>query len=358
MNNQLLLNKTIFLKRMTEFKLTNAQLNEIAAVASYSLKTITNPYRANFLPPPPPCLFLSRDMPPNEPLPETSPTSNLVKRSNKRKREQFKEIRDVNILFYVSNKGRVKKTLTFAASYGRFCRGYMRYGGKYNVPMDRAVYVAFKGFSDDPLKNTIDHKDNNPTNNCLENLRWMSQQEQIRKSWAENENRRTSSSVTGKPVKACKIGVEPEVWVTYPTVEAAADACKTTQGNVSNTCAGRFKSSMGFKFRFADTGVPSVLVGEEWRPAIVSNGKICKWFVSNFGRVKSPTGIISYGWNDFGYMKIASQKSFYFVHNLVAYTFIGPPPPGMINPTIDHIDRNSSNNHVSNLRWATKKNRQ
>lgn len=41
----------------------------------------------------------------------------------------------------------------------------------------------------------------------------------------------------------------------------------------------------------------------------------------------------------------------YYVHRLVAETFI--PNPNNYSE-IDHIDRNKSNNHVSNLRWCSR----
>lgn len=43
------------------------------------------------------------------------------------------------------------------------------------------------------------------------------------------------------------------------------------------------------------------------------------------------------------------------IASLVAYTFIGQPPKGMKQPTVDHKDGNGQNNHVSNLRWMEHK---
>lgn len=40
----------------------------------------------------------------------------------------------------------------------------------------------------------------------------------------------------------------------------------------------------------------------------------------------------------------------YYVHRLIAEAFIDPD---LFRITVDHIDRNPSNNNVTNLRWAT-----
>jgi len=54
--------------------------------------------------------------------------------------------------------------------------------------------------------------------------------------------------------------------------------------------------------------------------------------------------------NGHGYLQIGYKRKLYLVHRLVAETFI-------INienkKEVDHIDRNKTNNNVSNLRWVS-----
>ena len=103
---------------------------------------------------------------------------------------------------------------------------------------------------------------------------------------------------------------------------------------------------------------------EIWKDVV---GYIGLYMVSSHGRIKSLKKI--YGNNGYYQEKILKpgklksghlfvylynnkkQKSAY-IHRLVLETFIGPCPKGM---ECRHLDGNSSNNRLDNLKWGTSK---
>ena len=58
------------------------------------------------------------------------------------------------------------------------------------------------------------------------------------------------------------------------------------------------------------------------------------------------------GYLQFGFAStIPNKKKYVRIATLVIYTFIGPPPQEMQDPTVNHKDNNILNNHYSNLEW-------
>lgn len=106
---------------------------------------------------------------------------------------------------------------------------------------------------------------------------------------------------------------------------------------------------------------------EIWKPIEEYYG----YEVSNFGNVRSLSRLTMGRWgkmktspgrllkpdeHKFGYLRVElckdGKKKKYLLHRLVAAAFIDNPEA---KRTVNHIDSNRKNNHISNLEWCTHK---
>ena len=190
---------------------------------------------------------------------------------------------------------------------------------------------------------TVDHIDNNPSNNRLENLRWASRSEQMKHSYATNENRASNAQRQSKPVEGRVLGAE--AWVPYASSCEAARSLGLNQGGISNCCNGRYKQTGGYEFRWGEANEVAVLPGEEWKPYESA-------WVSSFGRFKSSTGVVLTPKPERnGYARVTINGKHHSIHVLMAIAFGLPKRDDQV--TVDHIDNNPSNNRLENLRWAS-----
>lgn len=146
---------------------------------------------------------------------------------------------------------------------------------------------------------------------------------------------------------------------TWPSAaQAAKELGMKKASNIISCINGRRNKSGGYIWKQASLKV-ELLEGEEWKPVV---GFEELYAVSNKGRVASlqyhgkPTFSIMSLSQIKGYpvVKIRNSKTNYAaslkVHRLVAEAFIPNP---QLKPCIDHIDTNTYNNCVENLKWVT-----
>ena len=253
----------------------------------------------------------------------------------------------------VSSHGRVKNT-----------RGQIHYGTKMDSGqfvvniwtrkflVNRLVASAFHGAPRNEASQ-VNHIDRNCSNNCKDNLEWVTQSQNILHSYADS-SRCTSGPSLSKPVMVKS--ANSLKWTTFPSVTEAAEKLKIPFETLQSRCKMKARVN-GWEFKFAEQE-DQTLEGAVWRQMIDarSGEPVPGREVSSFGRIKSKSGLISKGYKQMGYYRtwIRGQVGYYgaLVHRLVAYAFLGPPPT-QEHTQVNHKDMDKANNAVQNLEYVT-----
>ena len=193
------------------------------------------------------------------------------------------------------------------------------------------------------------------SDNRIENLRWASKREQ-----ALNRNKQEPRR-DGRPVWVWKVGDDESSAVWYSSSLEAAKKLDLNAGGVSRVANGEKQwQTKGFRVKFAENREPDKIHDDEEFREI--NGH----FVSQYGRaLDGQTKAYSYTPKvTKGLMYACVSKSTVdgihtktdVVHRLVAIAFpeiVGEMPRDGQQYTVDHIDRDKTNNAASNLRWLS-----
>lgn len=176
--------------------------------------------------------------------------------------EIWKDIEGYEGVYQVSNLGRVKSLTRFkkdGKSGGGHIQkekilkpkigtsGYLevdlrRNGGHKYVRIHRLVAQTFiLNFDNLPI---VNHKDENKTNNCVDNLEWCS----VKYNTNYGTTRERSSEKRRKPV--VQIDRTNKIINVYPSIKEAKR--KTGVGHISCCCNNRRKTAGGYKWRYTD----------------------------------------------------------------------------------------------------------
>lgn len=158
-------------------------------------------------------------------------------------------------MYQVSNMGRVR-SLDRIDSIGRHVKGriislrlnnygYMRAilmknGKQYTRTVHRLVALAFIDNPDN--KRDVNHKDEDKTNNNVDNLEWMTQKENI--------NYGTRNERASKPIKVIYQDNTYEIWESASVFSQEYGNC-VKQGNIVAVLKGRRKTHGGLRFEYA-----------------------------------------------------------------------------------------------------------
>jgi hypothetical protein len=181
--------------------------------------------------------------------------------------EIWKDIKGYEGMYQISNIGRVKslkritrfknrdsvrieeeKILKLAKHHKGYLKAQLRKNDKLKrYFIHRLVAEAF--IPNPHNKETVNHKDGDKSNNTVENLEWMTNQENMKHAYDTGIRNNDKVSVAKyKPV--AQFTKDGTLISTFVSVKEAVEKTGIGQSNISACCLGRYKTTHGYVFKY------------------------------------------------------------------------------------------------------------
>lgn len=219
-----------------------------------------------------------------------------------------------------------------------------------SIRIHRTVAIMF--LSSPPSKDSlVRHKNQDKYDFRLSNLEWSTRKEIMEKVFDSKNSKKPKRNPFVVPV--CQLDGEGIFIKEFESASEAERKLNIPHQNIIKVCQGKRDWAGHYKWKYKEIENEDIK-NEEWK----STKKLGypNYSVSNKGRIKNVmSNRFLMGSNKNGYIYVdlineKGRKSF-GIHQLVPLLFIPNPEK---KPDIDHIDTNSLNNNVENLRWVTK----
>jgi hypothetical protein len=206
-------------------------------------------------------------------------------------------------------------------------------------------------------KPTVNHKDRNKINNNINNLAWATHLEQ-------NLHKSKSTKIRCDSLKVLRICSKTNIILEmYNSLKEASkwvisnnlskiknNNYKSIMSKISGVikCKLYCNTSFGYKWKTYEDDIDK---NEIWKqiPLHLTNN-VEHYYISNYGKIKIKNRIK----NNFTiincYQVVSIMKKHYYIHRLVALTFLQNPENKAI---VNHKDGNKLNNFLDNLEWNT-----
>jgi len=180
---------------------------------------------------------------------------------------------------------------------------------------------------------TVDHKNRNKIDNDLNNLRWVTQAEQL-------NNRNKSIIPSREIIQTDMENNQIKTWISMKEIIENNSTYK--RENISRVLNGKSKTSYNYKWEYK-TNI-DLYKEEEWKIHPVHENI----YVSNLGRIRHGNTSPKYGSDCGGYLVVDIKRKHYCVHRLVIETFCGIKP----DMRVFHKNGNKHDNDIDNLEYS------